>query len=131
MRLTKYLLVLICYLGFTSPGQAHHGGGSYWTDDQLVGPVTGTATNLSFNFPHVSFSLDIPDEQGNLVNHTMSIRWTPTVLRRMGWRRSSIQPGDKLTVTFVPHKQDPTVGALRSLQVNDVPLAIEPPAKEN
>ena len=118
MRLTKYLLVLICYLGFTSPGQAHHGGGSYWTDDQLVGPVTGTATNLSFNFPHVSFSLDIPDEQGNLVNHTMSIRWTPTVLRRMGWRRSSIQPGD-------------TVGALRSLQVNDVPLAIEPPAKEN
>ncbi|NNC64339.1 MAG: hypothetical protein HKN84_06110 [Gammaproteobacteria bacterium] len=129
--MTKYLLVLIYGLGFTSAGQAHHGGGSYWTEDQLVGPVTGTATGLSFNFPHVSFSLDIPDEQGNLVNHTMSIRWTPTVLRRMGWRRNSIEPGDKLTVTFVPHKQDPTVGALRSLVVNDVPLAIEPPAEED
>ena len=131
MRETKLLLMLACYLGCVGAGQAHHGGGSYWTDDQLVGPVTGTATNLAFNFPHVSFSLDIPDEQGNLVNHTMSIRWTPTVLRRMGWRRNSIQPGDRLTITFVPHKQDPTVGSLRSLQVNDVPLAIDPPAEEN
>jgi hypothetical protein len=131
MRMTRSLQVLICSLVFTSVGHAHHGGGSYWTEDQLVGPVTGTATDLSFNFPHVSFSLDIPDEQGNLVNHTMSIRWTPTVLRRMGWRRNSIEPGDKLTVTFVPHKQDPTVGALRSLVVNDVPLAIEPPAEED
>ena len=129
MHATKYFLVLICFLAASTLGQAHHGGGSYWTEDQLVGPVTGTATNLSFNFPHVSFSLDIPDEQGNLVNHTMSIRWTPTVLRRMGWRRNSIRPGDELTVTFVPHKQDPTVGALRSLVVNDEPLAIEPPAE--
>ncbi len=131
MRAKHYFLILVCYLGSASIGQAHHGGGSYWTDDQLVGPVTGTATNLSFNFPHVSFSLDIPDEQGNPVSHTMSIRWTPTVLRRMGWRRNSIQPGDKLTVTFVPHKQDPTVGALRSLVVNDAALAIEPPAEGN
>lgn len=127
----KVLLISIGILGFVGAGQAHHGGGSYWTEDQLVGPVTGTATNLSFNFPHVSFSLDVPDEQGNLVEHTMSIRWTPTVLRRMGWRRNSIEPGDKLTITFVPHKQDPTVGALRSLAVNDVPLAIEPPTEEN
>ena len=131
MRVNRYLLIPVCILGYTSVALAHHGGGSYWTEDQLVGPVTGTATNLSFNFPHVSFSLDIADDQGNLVNHTMSIRWTPTVLRRMGWRRNSIRPGDKLTVTFVPHKQDPTVGALRSLEVNDVQLAIEPPAEED
>ena len=131
MRTMKVFLVAVCCLGSAGVGQAHHGGGSYWSDDQLVGPVNGTATDLSFTFPHVSISLDIPDEQGNLVNHTMSIRWTPTVLRRMGWRRNSIQPGDELTVTFVPHKQDPTVGSLRSLVVNDVPLAIEPPAEAN
>lgn len=131
MRFNYCFLIAIYLFGFTGAVQAHHGGGSYWTDDQLVGPVTGTATNLAFNFPHVSFSLDIPDEQGNLVNHTMSIRWTPTVLRRMGWRRNTIQPGDTLTITFVPHKQDPTVGSLRSLQVNDVPLAINPPDEAN
>ncbi len=131
MRVKNLLLVSVGFLGFVGFASGHHGGGSYWTQDQLVGPVTGTATRLSFNFPHVSFSLDVADEHGNLVEHTMSIRWTPTVLRRMGWRRNSIEPGDELTITFVPHKQDPTVGALRSLEVNGVPLAIEPPAEAN
>ena len=121
------LLASVCCIGLATAVKAHHGGGSYWTADRTVGPVSGTATDFSFNFPHVSFALDIPDEQGNAVNHTMSIRWTPTVLRKMGWRRDTIGPGDKLTITFVPHKLDPTVGSLRSLEVNDEPLAIEPP----
>ena len=119
-------LVSVCYVGLVSAVNAHHGGGSYWTD-RVVGPVSGTASDFSFNFPHVSFALDIPDEEGNAVNHRMTIRWTPTVLRKMGWRRDTIEPGDTLTITFVPHKQDPTVGSLRSLEVNDVPLALQPP----
>ena len=127
MRMKNLLLVPVCCIGLVTAAMAHHGGGSYWTADRLVGPVSGTATDFSFNFPHVSFALDIPDEQGNAVNHRMSIRWTPTVLRSMGWRRDTIGPGDELTITFVPHKLDPTVGSLRSLEVNDVPLAIEPP----
>ena len=131
LRVKNILVIWIYCAVLASVAQAHHGGGSYWTDDQLVGPVSGTATDFSFNFPHVSFALDIPDEQGHLINHRMSIRWTPTVLRRMGWRRNSIEPGDELTISFVPHKQDPTVGALRNLAVNDVPLAIEPPTEEN
>ena len=52
------------------------------------------------------------------------------MLRRQPIRRSTVEPGDKLTVTFVPHKLDPTIGALRTLEVNDVPVAIEPPAGE-
>ncbi len=125
--MNKLLLVSVCCLVFATAARAHHGGGSYWTADQLVGPVSGTATDFSFIFPHVSFALDIPDEQGNAVSHQMSIRWTPTVLRSMGWRRDTIVPGDKLTITYVPHKLDPTVGSLRSLEVNDEPLAISPP----
>lgn len=109
---------------------AHHGGGSYW-ENRTVGPLSGTATAFAFTFPHVSFALDIPDAQGNPVNHRMSIRWTPTVLRKMGWTRRSIEPGDKLTVTFVPHKQDPTVGSLLSLEVNDVPMDIDSPEDAN
>ena len=121
------LLVSVCCVGLVTAVKAHHGGGSYWTADRLVGPVSGTATDFSFNFPHVSFALDIPDEQGNAVNHTMSIRWTPTVLRKMGWRRDLVTGWSANAAAFVPHKLDPTVGSLRSLEVNDAPLAIEPP----
>jgi hypothetical protein len=130
MHPRELLLSTVCYVGLASAGYAHHGGGAYFAPDQVVGPISGTATDFSFNFPHVSFSLDVPDEQGNLVSHSMSIRWTPTVLRRIGWRRNTIEPGDKLTVTFVPHKLDPTIGALRTLAINDLPMAIEPPADE-
>ena len=121
------ILASVCCIGFVTAAQAHHGGGSYWTADRMVGPVSGTATDFSFNFPHVSFAMDIPDGQGNAVNHRMTIRWTPTVLRQMGWRRDTIRPGDNLTISFVPHKLDPTVGSLRSLEVNDMPVAIAPP----
>ena len=130
MHLRNLLLMTVCYVGLVSTGYGHHGGGAYFAPDQVVGTISGTATAFSFTFPHVSFSLDVPDEQGNLVSHSMSIRWTPTVLRRIGWRRNTIEPGDKLTVTFVPHKLDPTIGALRTLEVNDVPVAIEPPPDE-
>ena len=119
--LTSILLFWILAVIFTKAAQAHHGGGSYW-QDRTVGPVSGTATSFSFSFPHIAFSLDITDEQGTLVNHRMTIRWTPTVLRKRGWTRRSIEVGDKLTVTFVPHKQDPAVGSVVSLEVNDIPL---------
>ena len=120
--LTTILLFWVLAVVSAKAVQAHHGGGSYWQEDRAVGPVSGTATGFSFSFPHIAFSLDIPDEQGNPVNHRMTIRWTPTVLRKMGWTRRSIEIGDKLTVTFVPHKQDPTVGSVLNLEVNDIHL---------
>jgi len=126
----RRVLFLVSLALLSTPALAHHGGGSYWAD-RTVGPVSGTATAFSFNFPHVSFSLDVPDAQGILVNHRMTIRWTPTVLRRMGWTRRSIEPGDKLTVTYVPHKQDSTVGSPLSLEVNDVSMNIETPEDAN
>ena len=91
-----------------------------------MGPVTGVATKLGFSFPHVSIFLDIPDENGNVKNHMMSIRWTPTVLRKIGWSRKTIVPGDKLTVTYIPHKKNANVGALTKLTVNGKELAIVP-----
>ena len=104
------------------PVQAHHGGGTYWDFSKSVGPVTGTATKFSFNFPHITIYMDITDENGEAVNHAMSIRWTPTVLRKLGWSRKSVQPGDELTVVYTQHKKVPTHGALQSIEVNGVAL---------
>lgn len=109
---------------------AHHGGASYWIMDSRVGPVTGIATKLGFTFPHVSIYLEIADEWGKVEEYMMSIRWTPTVLRKLGWNRKTIKPGDELTVTYIPHKQKATVGALVRLKVNGKAVAIAPPELE-
>lgn len=118
-----------CVLTFClvlAPAGAHHGGGSYWDRDSQIGPITGTATRLAFVFPHVTIYFDAEDENGNVEDYAMSIRWTPTVLRDIGWNRRTIVAGDEVTVTYVPHKQDPTVGSLISLEVNGEPTPIGP-----
>lgn len=115
-------LLLLC----SAAAVGHHGGGSYWDWDKRVGPVTGIATKFAFSFPHVAIYMDITDVSGAVDNYVMSIRWTPTVLRKHGWTRNSIKPGDELTVTYVQHKRRPTLGALLALQVNGVPLSIDP-----
>ena len=72
----------------------------------------------------------VHEEQGKLAEYMMSIRWTPTVLRKLGWNRKTIKPGDELTVIYIPHKQKATVGALVRLKVNGKTVAIAPPELE-
>ena len=52
------------------------------------------------------------------------------MLRKLGWNRKTIKPGDELTVTYIPHKQKATVGALVRLKVNGKAVAIAPPELE-
>ena len=95
-------------------------------DPETVGPLTGVATEFLFTFPHVQIYLDAKDENGKVRNYAMTIRWTPPVLRKLGWTRKSIKPGDTLTVTYRPHKNSPVAGAIITLEVNGEPLQTEP-----
>ena len=126
----KRFSLLFCFgsllLGAVAGTNAHHGGGSYWDRSrQPVGPVTGIATEFLFTFPHVSIFMDIAHEGADAENYLMSIVWTPTILRELGWTRRSIQPGDELTVTYSPHKRDARSGSLVSIEVNGVPMNMD------
>ncbi|HVJ30447.1 MAG TPA: DUF6152 family protein, partial [Gammaproteobacteria bacterium] len=73
-----------CFVA-ASPAAAHHGGDVEWAD-KAVGPITGTVTKFSFQFPHVFFEMNVA-ENGAEVPWTMTTRWTPTILREHGWTR--------------------------------------------
>lgn len=118
--------IIFCLISVTNVVNAHHGGGFFLDRDQLIGPVTGTATRLAFVFPHVAIYFDKADEDGNVENYVMSIRWTPTVLRDLGWNRRTIVSGDELTVTYIPDKRDMTVGSLMTIEVNGEALPMDP-----
>ena len=102
---------------------AHHGGDVEWADE-AVGPITGTATKFAFQFPHVFFEMDA-EEGGATVTWTITTRWTPTILREHGWGRDSIKPGDKVTVTYLPHVEKQRIGQMQTIEVNgkSLPLA--------
>lgn len=105
---------------------AHHGGAVEW-QERVDGPLTGTATDFAFRFPHVVVTLEVGD--GDAVE-TWSLvsRWTPTILRKAGWSRRSIEPGDRVTFTYRPHVSNPTVGHLETIEVNGeaLPSQLEP-----
>jgi hypothetical protein len=45
-------------------------------------------------------------------------------LREHGWSRDSIKPGDKVTLTYLPHVEKPRVGQMVTIEVNGRPLPL-------
>jgi hypothetical protein len=101
---------------------AHHGGDVEWADSPR-GPISGTATKFAFQFPHVFFEMDAADQSGGGA-WTITTRWTPTILREHGWNRESIKPGDKITVTYLPHVEKPRIGQMVTIEVNGQALPL-------
>jgi hypothetical protein len=120
---TCVALVAGACLLLSAASSAHHGGAVEWGAEQL-GPITGTATKFAFQFPHVYIAVDVAEE-GVVSPWTLVTRWTPTILREHGWSRDSVKPGDKVTVTYLPHITTPRVGSIVSIEVNGQPLDIE------
>jgi hypothetical protein len=115
------IVILAAWLG--SPALAHHGGAVEW-QERVEGPLTGTATEFAFRFPHVVVSLTV-GEGDEARTWSMVTRWTPTILRKVGWSRDSVEPGDRVTVTYQPHVTNPTVGHMQSIEVNGESLQLQ------
>jgi len=123
-RIHLALISTVGVLGLSAPTHAHHGGGIEW-QHEVVGPLTGTATEFAFRFPHVVLYLDIAAENDEIQHWAMNTRWTPTILRQHGWNRFSVKPGDTVTVTYQPHVTAPTVGNMATITVNGEALPLD------
>src|SRR5687767_16032998 len=95
--------ILVLY-GEMTRARGHHGGGVEYFMDQTLGPVTGTVTLFSFNFPHPYVQFDVKDAKGNVQKWSAVMQLTPTRLRARGWSQASIKPGDTMTVMYSPHR---------------------------
>ena len=59
-----------------------------------------------------------PDDKGKVENWTMELS-TPLMLMRTGWTRTTLKPGDAVTVTFYPSKNGAGLGYLDTLVLAD------------
>jgi hypothetical protein len=99
----------------TTMALAHH---SYSAFD-MVGTktVTGKVTKFDWSNPHSWIWIDVKNEQG--VVETWGIEgMSPNFLARRGWNRTTLKPGDVITMTFHPvrggDKGGSFVSAMRS-----------------
>ena len=78
-----------------APAAAHHSFAMF--DQKKVVTLEGTVTQFQWTNPHSFLELDVP---GN--GHWSIELNSPNNLKRQGWTRSALKPGDKVTVRLNP-----------------------------
>jgi hypothetical protein len=100
----KQALVLTLFVMgsvLSSPVFAHHGTAEY--DNTRSISVQGTVTEMRYVNPHVLILFNVKDDKGQTVEWTAESQ-SPNLLSRRGWNRSTLKPGDQITVTGHPVK---------------------------
>lgn len=90
---------------------AHHGFAVFDTSSQKT--VTGTVKEFQWTNPHTWVWLDVPNDKGGVDTWGFE-GMSPNFLGRRGWTRKTLQPGDKITITYFGMKDGSKGGAFLS-----------------
>lgn len=89
----------VALLAFAAMASAHHSGAMFDREKQMT--ITGTVTEFTWTNPHASFRVDVPNAQGKVESWAIEMN-SPNNLVHAGWKRSTLKPGDKVTVKINP-----------------------------
>ena len=108
---------------------AHHSNSAF--DGDKVTVLTGTVTEWKWTNPHVWIVVSVDDGNGGKVTWAIEGR-TPGQLVRTGWSRTTLKPGETITVDFSPAKDGTRTGLLTRVRRADgtvVGEQAQPPAQ--
>jgi len=94
-----YVAALLAAAFVAAPLAAHHSTAAF--DNTQVIKIEGTITQFRWINPHASIKLEGTAEGGPDGLWTIEMT-APNVLINLGWKRNSIQPGDKVTMYANP-----------------------------
>ena len=119
-------LVIAVLVGSTA-ALAHHSNSAFDGDKVVV--LKGTVTEWKWSNPHVWIYLSVDDEKGGKDSWAIEGR-TPGQLVRAGWSKSSLKPGDIITVDFSPAKDGSRTGLLTRVRLADGSVLGQTPAAQ-
>ena len=82
---------------------AHHSPIVFDRTKQVT--ITGTVTEFRWGNPHSWIHLDVADKDGNVGNWAVEMD-PASHLAREGWKSTTLKPGDKISVTVFPLRND-------------------------
>jgi len=92
-------LLGVALLATSRPGWVHHSGAMF--DRTKVVKITGVVTEFHWENPHSSFKVDVAGDDGKVETWAIEMNG-PNNLVHEGWKRTSIKPGDKVSVVVNP-----------------------------
>jgi hypothetical protein len=102
---------------------AHHSNSAF--DGGKVMVLTGTVTEWKWTNPHVWIILSVDDGKGGKAQWAIEGR-TPGQLVRAGWSKTTLKPGETITVDFSPAKDGSPTGLLTRVRRADGTVVGDP-----
>ena len=109
-KLSTYFLLPVVLLTFSGLSFAHHGSYISYDITKMI-TTEGTVTEFQWRNPHVYVMYDVKDAQGKVVNWGAETHSPIVCENQDGWTKSTLKPGDKITISVFPAK----IGTARGL----------------
>jgi Family of unknown function (DUF6152)/Domain of unknown function (DUF4131) len=100
-RLAAVLAVAVGCMALSRPLLAHHSLANYDRQNEVT--LTGTVKQFLLKNPHSYIVFEVKQTDGSVVEWTAGTS-SPMRLYRMGWKTTTLKPGDQITVTGGRHK---------------------------
>ncbi|HLH06260.1 MAG TPA: DUF6152 family protein [Terriglobales bacterium] len=110
------LVLFVCLLGVCGAALAHHGNVAY--ADKIVEFKQATVTKFLWSNPHSLIDFDYKNDKG-AVEHWVVETASPEALKLIGWSKSSLTPGDMITVYMYVAKNGNPAGRLNKIVFAD------------
>ena len=86
-------------LASVAPVRAHHSFAPFDLTQEKT--ITGTVSRFEWTNPHSWIFVDVPNDKGGV--DTWAIEgMSPNYLARRGWTRTTVKPGEKITIAVRP-----------------------------
>ena len=128
-KVKSIVFVAVFLLAASTSVFAHHGNAGYNAKEVTV---KGTVTQFVWSNPHSQLYFDVTDEKGN-VAHWGGETNGPGTLAKDGWTKTTLKPGDQITITVFPSKAGTPYGLVSKVVLPSgkefVPVSPETAAK--
>jgi Family of unknown function (DUF6152) len=116
VRLAGCSVVLGLLVLRATPALSHHSNVAYEVNKVIS--VTGVVKDWQWVNPHTWLHMTVDDGKGGKVEWAAEGR-APGVLLRAGWSKSSLKPGETVTVDLSPAKDGTTTGIIARITKAD------------
>lgn len=112
-------------MAISTPAYVHHSGAMFERNKEIT--LNGTISEFTWMNPHSSFKVNVVGTNGEIEVWAIEMNG-PNNLIRLGWKRSTIKKGDKVTVIINPLRNGQFGGWYRGITLPDgTTLGSEPP----
>jgi hypothetical protein len=109
--------MIVGVLTVCSSAFAHHGAAAYDMSEPVV-LKDAVVTKYAWINPHPLIQVDFKDEKGSVQHWTAEMGSTPAS-QLIGWSRTTLKPGDVITIYVWQSKTGLTVGRLNKVIMAD------------